>query len=395
MRFFLTVCLFIVCIHSNAQVWNQIADFSGDARDDATTFTIDNHVYCGLGMNTWFSCTSDFKIFDVSTETWSNGVNLPTGQERQYANGFSYQGFGYVFGGVNGSASYLNDCWKFNPQTNAWTMLPALPSSGRAGAVSFLIGDTVYIVGGKTIGGIISNEVWAFDLVQEQWVQKANVPFDGIWRGVAFSWNDTGIIGLGKLNNGTLNSGCYQYTPNSDTWQLMNQLNLTPTTYSMFAQIGKFGFIYGGVLENQTYSNQFLRINLETWETIILTSFPAAARKGGVAFVGDNDFYITTGVSSQARLKETWKASEILGLEGEKELNHVRIYPNPMKNFMVIQSEQMIQRVEIQKISGEIVAFHKVNAKKVELPIELENGFYVVKVFSSTYVNTEKIIVLN
>ena len=141
MRFFFTVCLFIVCIHSNAQVWNQLADFSGDARDDATTFTIDNHVYCGLGMNTWFSCTSDFKVFDVTTETWSNGVNLPTGQERQYANGFSHQGFGYVFGGVNGSASYLNDCWKFNPQTNAWTMLPALPSSGRAGAVSFLIGD--------------------------------------------------------------------------------------------------------------------------------------------------------------------------------------------------------------------------------------------------------------
>jgi N-acetylneuraminic acid mutarotase len=395
MRFFFTVCLFIVCIHSNAQVWNLLADFSGDARDDATTFTIDNHVYCGLGMNTWFSCTSDFKVFDVTTETWSNGVNLPTGQERQYANGFSYQGFGYVFGGINGSTSYLNDCWKFNPQTNAWTMLPALPSSGRAGAISFLIGDTVYIVGGKTTGGIISNEVWAFDLVQEQWVQKANVPFDGIWRGVAFSWNDTGIIGLGKLNNGTLNSGCYQYTPNSDTWQLMNQLNLTPTTYSMFAQIGKFGFIYGGVLENQTYSNQFLRINLETWETTILTSFPAAARRGGVAFVGDNDFYITTGVSLQARLNETWKSSEILGLDGTNELEHVRIYPNPLKNFMVVQSEQMIQRIEIHDLLGKVVGTQLINSNQIEIPIDLENGCYIVKLIAHAAEFTQRICVQN
>lgn len=395
MRIVLSFCLFMFVFNSNAQVWNQIANFAGDPRDDASTFTINNHVYCGLGMNTWFSCTSDFKVFDVTTETWSNGVNLPIGQERQYANGFSYQGFGYVFGGINGSGTYLNDCWKFNPQTNAWVALPALPSSGKAGAVSFLIGDTVYIVGGKTTGGIIPNEVWAFDLIQEQWLQKANLPFDGIWRGVGFSWNNEGVIGLGKLNSGTLNSGFYRYTPTTDTWQLINQLALVPTTYSMFAQIGKFGFIYGGMIENQSYSNQFLRINLETWETTILTSFPAAARRGGVAFVGDNDFYITTGVSSQARLNETWKASEILGLDGTNELEHVRIYPNPLKNFMVVQSEQIIQHIEIHDLSGKVLAIQTINSNQIEIPIELENGFYIVKLIAEGGEYSERICVQN
>ena len=104
MKIVLSICMYALVFSLNAQDWNQIANFSGDPRDDATTFTIDNHVYCGLGMNTWFSCASDFKVFDLTTETWSNGVNLPTGQERQYANGFSYQGFGYVFGGINGLA---------------------------------------------------------------------------------------------------------------------------------------------------------------------------------------------------------------------------------------------------------------------------------------------------
>ena len=393
MKIVLSICMCALVFSLNAQDWNQIANFSGDPRDDATTFTIDNHVYCGLGMNTWFSCTSDFKVFDLTAETWSNGVNLPTGQERQYANGFSYQGFGYVFGGINGSTTYLTDCWKFNPQTNAWIPLPALPSTGKAGAVSFLIGDTVYIVGGKTNGGLISNEVWAFDLIQEQWIQKANLPFDGIWRGVSFSWNNTGIVGLGKLNSGTLNSAFYQYTPNLDTWQLISQLNLIPTTYSMFAQLGKFGFIYGGVVENQSYSNQFLRIDLGTWETTILTSFPAAARRGGVAFAGNNDFYVTTGVSSQARLNETWKASEILGLEGVKELDHVRIYPNPMKNFMVIQSEQLIQRIEIQDLSGKMVATQSINSNQIEIPLSLENGFYIVKLIADAGEYTQRLCV--
>jgi N-acetylneuraminic acid mutarotase len=395
MRIVLSFFLWSLIFNSNAQVWNQIGNFTGDPRDDASSFTINNHVYCGLGMNTWFSCTSDFKVFDVTTETWSNGVNLPTGQERQYANGFSYQGFGYVFGGIDGSGTYLNDCWKFNPQTNAWVALPVLPSSGKAGAVSFLIGDTVYIVGGKTNGGLISNEVWAFDLIQEQWLQKANLPIDGIWRGVAFSWNNSGIIGLGKLNNGTLNSGFYQYSPNSDSWQVINQLNLTPTTYSMFAQLGKFGFIYGGVVENQSYSNQFLRINLETWETTVLTSFPAAARRGGLAFVGNNDFFITTGVSALARLNETWKASEILGLDGTNELEHVRIYPNPLKNFMVVQSEQMIQRIEIHDLSGKVLVMQTINSNQIEIPIELENGFYIVKLIAEGVKYSERMCVQN
>jgi N-acetylneuraminic acid mutarotase len=395
MRIVLSLCLFMFVFNSIAQVWNQIANFPGDPRDDATTFTINDQVYCGLGLNAGFSCTADFKVFDLTTETWSNGVNLPSGQERQYATGFSFQGFGYVFGGINESAAYLNDCWKFNPQTNTWTMLPVFPSSGKAGAVSFLIGDTVYIAGGKTSGGAISSEVWALDLIQEQWVQKANLPFDGIWRGVAYSWNNSGIVGLGKLNNGNLNSGFYHYTPSADSWQLISQLNLTPTTYSMFAQTGEFGFLYGGVLANQSYSNQFLRINLETWETEVLTSFPAAARRGGVAFMGNNDLYISTGVSSLARLNETWKASAILRVEGDVEWKPVQIYPNPLKNDSKIESDVWIQRIEIYDLTGKLVVTHPMNATQIDLYLELNNGAYVVKFFAENDVYTERICVQN
>ncbi len=395
MKILLSICISCLFLDLNAQNWNQISDFTGDSRDDASVFKISSQVYCGLGMNAGFSCTSDFKIFDLNTETWSNGISLPFGEERQYANGFSHQGFGYVFGGINSNPTYLNDFWKFDPVNNTWISLPDLPSSGRAGAVSFLIDDTVYIVGGKTDGGSISNEVWAFDFIQEQWFQKANLPIDGIWRGVGFSWNNAGIIGLGKLNGGNMNTGFYQYLPVSDTWQIISQVNVAPTTYSTFSQIGKFGFIYGGMLENQSYSNQFLRIDLETWETATLTNFPAEARRGGVSFAANAEFYLSTGVSAMARLKETWKASYILGIEEEKVSENVKIYPNPLKNCMMIHAEVPIQSIEILDISGKLIEAKKVNSNEIEFPIELENGIYLVKLVALNSEFIERICVQN
>lgn len=389
--------IFVLCCFFDviAQNWNQIADFSGDSRDDASVFKISNQVFCGLGMNAGFNCTSDFMIFDLNTETWSDGINMPVGNERQYANGFSHLDFGYVFGGINSNATYLNDFWKFNSITNEWTSLPDLPAGGRAGAVCFLIADTVYIVGGKTNGGIISNEVWAFDLIQGQWFQKANLPIDGIWKGVGFAWNNAGIIGLGKLNGGNMNTGFYQYLSVSDTWQLINQLNLAPTTYSAFSQIGKFGFIYGGMLANQSYSNQLIKIDLETWETFNLTDFPGAARRGGVSFVGNDEFYLSTGVTAVARLNETWKASYILGVEDEKGIEKVKIYPNPLKNFLVIESAVEIQSIEISDVSGKLIESQKVNSNQIEIPIDLKNGIYLVKLVALNSEYFERICVQN
>jgi hypothetical protein len=152
----------------------------------------------------------------------------------------------------------------------------------------------------------------------------------------------------------------------------------------MFSQIGHYGFVYGGVLDDLSYSNQFIRIDLDTWETTTLTSFPADARRGGVGFVGTTDFYLTTGVSAFARLNETWKAASVLELEDEKLMNTVRIYPNPVNDKMKIESDLPIQTLEIVSISGKVIEQIKVNAPFIELPLQLENGYYLVKIITET-----------
>ena len=82
-------------------------------------------------------------------------------------------------------------------------------------------------------------------------------------------------------------------------------------------------------------------------------------------------------------------------MDGENELDHVRIYPNPLKNFMVVQSEQMMQRIEIYDLSGKVLAMQTINSNQIEIPIELENGFYIVKLIAEGIEYSERICVQN
>ncbi len=379
MKYFIFLLSFASIIQLHAQQWQQLSDFPGNGRDDGTTFTLGTKVYCGLGMNPWFGCNGDFSAFDLDTETWSDATVFPAGEERQYANGFSYNGAGYVFGGMQCGSAYLNDLWKFDPILNTWTEQTSLPSAGRAGATCFVIGDTAYIIGGKTATENAMNEVWAYNLIAQTWTQKADLPFDGIWRGVAFSWNGNGILGLGKDNQENLSGNFYQYDPQQDSWQIIPGLTMEGTTYTAATQIENLAFLYGGMNASGTYLNTFTRIDLETFEAHILTSFPSEARRGGMAFAGDDEFYLTTGVSATGRLKETWKAGYILGSE-EKSIEQPKIFPNPSEGTFQVISAGTIDEVVITDLAGKVVYRKTFSASQANIETGLPAGAYFLLV---------------
>jgi hypothetical protein len=55
-----------------------------------------------------------------------------------------------------------------------------------------------------------------------------------------------------------------------------------------------------------------------------------------MSFVGNNSFYITTGVSTTARFNETWKASDVVSINEYNKDESVLIFPNPAKNKITI-----------------------------------------------------------
>jgi UDP-3-O-[3-hydroxymyristoyl] glucosamine N-acyltransferase len=75
--------------------------------------------------------------------------------------------------------------------------------------------------------------------------------------------------------------------------------------------------------------------------------------------------------------------------------NNVKIYPNPLKNWMVIDSDVTIQSIEIFDVSGKLIESKKVNSHQTEFPIALENGVYLVKLVALNSALIERISVQN
>jgi N-acetylneuraminic acid mutarotase len=52
----------------HAQVWQQLPDFPGTARDDAAAFSIGNRIHVGTGMEVGWGLTNDWWCFDTQAD---------------------------------------------------------------------------------------------------------------------------------------------------------------------------------------------------------------------------------------------------------------------------------------------------------------------------------------
>jgi N-acetylneuraminic acid mutarotase len=378
----------------NAQNWEQIQDFPGTPRDDASSFTINNEVFVGLGMDNGFNCQNNFKKFNLVNQSWGDAVSLPINEERQYATSFSSNGKGYIFGGLTCSGEYLSDLWIFDVQTELWTELPSLPSLGRSGMSNFIIEDNVYIVGGKTASSSYTNEVWSFNLTTQLWTQKANLPLSGFWKGIAFTTNSLGYISLGRESDISLNTSTYSYTPDFNTWAPVSGLSISPRSYSCSAQNDTFLFIYGGVNESGEILNDTYRVDLINLESEELTQFPAEERKGGQLFISNHDLFITTGISLTERKKETWKLGQAVNLE-QLELETL-IYPNPFDDAISVCLKNTSATYTVCNQLGIILKNGIINYQEKQIQLEdLNEGIYFLNLFHSNNVFTYKIVKKN
>lgn len=388
-------CIIVLFSITFSQLWNQTVSFPGTPRDDASYFKIGNKHFIGTGREVGFGCTRDFYFFDESTITWGNATSLPFGKERQYAAACSWNGSGFLFGGVDCAGIYQNDFWKYDPITDSWILLSNLPSTGRAGMVQFLMNDTFYIVGGKNSTGIL-NEVWAYDFVSQTWSQKNNLPSDGIWRGIAFSFENNAFIGLGKnnLNNQTaFNSEILKYDFNVDSWSVVPNLNLGIRSYVGHAQTDSLLFLFGGLSETNQILISAERINLNDFSIDQLADFPSVPRKGGIAFVSQNDLYYTTGVSTDTRFNETWRLQSVASID-ENSISDIQVFPNPVFSDLFLESEEIIEEIEIYDALGRRCLNQETNLYNSKLNLDgLQSGVYKIKLTLENRILVKNILV--
>ena len=212
------------------EVWTQLSDFPGQARLEATAFTINDKIYVGLGRNSVGAegALSDFWEYDAKTDSWERLPDFP-GEPRQKASSFVYLESAFVgLGGRFRLSIFVrfSDFHEFNAVTREWNEITSFPGGARSGASVFVINQNAYVGFGSLKGSQpadaqYSPDFWSFDLVKKSWNQIASFPEAGREASTSFSINSLGYIGLGER---TVDhqirrfDSIYKYAPLSDTW---------------------------------------------------------------------------------------------------------------------------------------------------------------------------------
>ncbi len=157
----------IYCYDPKTGKWSD-ADFPGESRAGAVTFTIGNRSVICLGAAE--SNRTDVYVFDGKWNRkapladldgkWNDDYgNIP----RSYAVAFTAMDRGTLKGYVAGGK--VKTCWEYNIERDRWYEVTSFPAamSIRFGAVGFSYGDYGYITtGGSSISTSDDNSTWVF-----------------------------------------------------------------------------------------------------------------------------------------------------------------------------------------------------------------------------------------
>jgi N-acetylneuraminic acid mutarotase len=224
--------------------WEQMSDFPGVGRFNATSFVINNFAYVGGGQSySSNEALQDFYKYDLVNDVWSQIRDFP--YPLSSATGLSNGEKGFV-----ATTEVEENFWSYNPISDNWTEeadLDIASSDSKVDSGFALNGQLYYYVYG--IDRVNENnvslvtELHRFDPFSTTWTRLADLPVNssGYGRSTGFSLNASGYI---ISQNGR---GLYRYDPNSDNWKRFNTANAVLFRFvnaSVFTVDGKA--YYGG-----------------------------------------------------------------------------------------------------------------------------------------------------
>ncbi len=261
----------------------------GSAVLDGKVYTYGGH----MGEAHGYDCDSQEKSLrrmDLTTGVWETVATGPGLQGLALvAHGHKlYRLGGFVAKNAHGAD---NDLWSqtgvaaFDPQTNAWTEMPALPEA-RSSFDAAVLGDTIYVIGGWSMAGkekTWHETAWSLNLAdaQPQWKSIANPAFPR--RALAVAAHGGKIYALGGMQKvGGSTEAVEIYDPQANTWSTGPAL-IDPKTPDedgnqppAGAGFGVSAFATGGRLYLSTSSGTLQRRTADgsSWDIIGATPTP-------------------------------------------------------------------------------------------------------------------------
>ena len=190
----------------------------------------------------------------------------------------------YLFGS---DSSPYNSAEVFNPNTNAWTVLPNMPT-GRGELAAALGADgRIYVMGGQRGAGALS-VVEVYDPRLNTWSTAASMP-TALADLAAAAGSDGRIYAIG----GSYSNQVYAYNLSTNTWTAV--ASMSHSRYGPAATVGPDGRIdvMGGYDNYQNNSVEAYNIASNTWSPV--TSLGSPHQGSGAATGPDGRVYIVGG----------------------------------------------------------------------------------------------------
>lgn len=184
--------------------WSQKADFPGESRKQATSFSIGDDIYVGSGVYYDFNnqiAYCDFYKYTPSSDSWTKVSSLPVDYcyKRYRASTFVIDDIAYLTAGASNTG--MNDTWKYIPSIDEWIQVANFTDARRYTS-SFSLNDKGYIANGTPVGGSARKECWEYDPLTNSWSKFDDIGHKARYRGFAFTVSDTAYVGGGSGYNG-------------------------------------------------------------------------------------------------------------------------------------------------------------------------------------------------
>ncbi len=251
-----------------ADSWSTLTNFpDGNFWISAST-VLGNKLYSLGGTYTLAlnECTPRVKIYNLVTNTWSSGANMPYGRVFHsvcaYQDSLLYCAGGWGFPG----GTVYNDVYLYNANNDTWRPATNMPAP-RSGGVLAVTGDTlVYVCGGpEWFNPAARNTVFRGRINQSDrtsiiWDSAGTVYPGGVRNSIyGASWGNKGIIVSGGFQISTATNQCYVYSPGANVWTVQPNLLSTKTDHAAasinIGNIWKFLSISGTSNRSGTNSN--------------------------------------------------------------------------------------------------------------------------------------------
>lgn len=164
--------------------WTEMSPLPDSGRSGSVVLVNDTFAYIIGGRTTSSLALNEVWRYHGANDSWTIIQNAPVSCWRASAN--QNNDNGYLIFGEDSLGLYQKKLFRFNFQSELWSLLDSFPQQGRSYAKLYCNDSSLWVFGGKDSSSVMYNDFWKYDLNNQTWIQLNSLPDSSRRGGVGF-----------------------------------------------------------------------------------------------------------------------------------------------------------------------------------------------------------------